>query len=307
MRALSRLRSLPKKIAFWSIVVLLQASTVAFAVFQVVREKRILKKDIERTIVFQRMDSAPGSEEVLLRADPEFEVFPPARRLPPAGQLAVSVTVISAPAVAVDSSSSSGPESTSPANIQVNLSSTSALPVTVNYRVTGGTATNGGVDYTLPPGVLTFAPGDTTRNIPITIVEDGLFEPDETIEVTLYNPVNAVPGADSLHTYTVQDNDTGGFTNYPNPFAAGRELTTITYFLEEQSTISLKLYTLWGAPVRTLLENQARAPGFYEDVIWDGRNGDGHTVNNGVYYLRLEIRGVSGKKTALMRKVGVIR
>jgi hypothetical protein len=99
----------------------------------------------------------------------------------------------------------------------------------------------------------------------------------------------------------------GSFTNYPNPFAAGRELTTITYYLENNSTVSLKLYTLWGAPVRTLLDDQALKAGLHQNIKWDGKNGDGDVVNNGVYFLILEIRDSGGKDMRLKRKVGVIR
>jgi hypothetical protein len=97
------------------------------------------------------------------------------------------------------------------------------------------------------------------------------------------------------------------YTNYPNPFAAGRERTTITYYLEEKSKVTLKLYTVWGAPVATLIDNKSQDPGLYQNVTWDGRNGDGDVVNNGVYFLVLEIRGDGGDSATLKRKVGVIR
>ncbi|NIM20224.1 MAG: DUF11 domain-containing protein [Candidatus Latescibacteria bacterium] len=98
-----------------------------------------------------------------------------------------------------------------------------------------------------------------------------------------------------------------GFTNYPNPFAAGREETRITYYLDNQSYVTLELYTLWGAPVKTLLSNKLSNPGLHQDVVWDGRNDEGDVVNNGVYYLVLEIRAVGGQQSTLKRKVGVLR
>jgi hypothetical protein len=97
------------------------------------------------------------------------------------------------------------------------------------------------------------------------------------------------------------------YTNYPNPFAAGREHTTITYYLQARSRVTLKLYTLWGAPVATLIDNRSQNAGLYQNVTWDGRNGDGHVVNNGVYFLVLEIREDGGRFTSLKRKVGVVR
>jgi hypothetical protein len=96
------------------------------------------------------------------------------------------------------------------------------------------------------------------------------------------------------------------FTNYPNPFAAGREGTTITYYLDKKSTVTLRLFTLWGAPVKTLVDGQTLDAGLHQNVIWDGRNGNGDTVNNGVYHLVLEIDTDDSHKT-IKRKVGVIR
>jgi hypothetical protein len=97
------------------------------------------------------------------------------------------------------------------------------------------------------------------------------------------------------------------FTNYPNPFAAGSEITRITFFLETQSYVTLKVYTIWGAPVIDLLSSRMLPPGLHQDIVWNGKNSDGDTVNNGVYYLFLEIRAVHGGEHSLKRKVGVIR
>ena len=62
--------------------------------------------------------------------------------------------------------------------------------MTVNYAVTGGTATGGGVDYTLANGTLTFAPAVTSQNITLSVVDDSLDEEDETIEITLSGSTN---------------------------------------------------------------------------------------------------------------------
>ena len=40
------------------------------------------------------------------------------------------------------------------------------------------------------------------------IVDDSLNELNETVIVTLSNPSNATLGSDSVHTYTINDNDT---------------------------------------------------------------------------------------------------
>ena len=79
--------------------------------------------------------------------------------------------------------------------------------VTVDFTVTGGTATGGGVDYTLAAGTATINAGSTTTNISIAIVDDSLSEPNETIIVKLSSPVNASLGTNTQHTYTIVDND----------------------------------------------------------------------------------------------------
>jgi len=111
------------------------------------------------------------------------------------------------PAVDFDLVSSSGDESATPASLAVSLSAAYVQTVTVDYAVTGGTATGGGVDYTLAAGTLTFDPNDTSKTVAITIVDDADIEPDETIEVTLSNPTNATLGANTVHTYTILDDD----------------------------------------------------------------------------------------------------
>ncbi|MEI6194747.1 MAG: Calx-beta domain-containing protein [Verrucomicrobiota bacterium] len=113
------------------------------------------------------------------------------------------------PKVSFTLDSSSGLESVSPAKISVNLSSPSTNIVTVNFAVTGGTATGGGVDYTLANGALSFIPGQVSTNINLTVVNDMLSESNETVVVTLSNPNNAMLGTITQHAYTIIDDDSG--------------------------------------------------------------------------------------------------
>lgn len=108
-------------------------------------------------------------------------------------------------------------------------------------------------------------------------------------------------------TYVLGAGVADGFTNYPNPFAAGREETHITFYLDEPSRVSLELYTLWGEHVATLLHPTSLPAGLHQDVTWNGRTADGDVVNNGVYYLVLDISSGSGGGRSLKRKVGVVR
>ena len=78
--------------------------------------------------------------------------------------------------------------------------------VTVQYTVTG-TATSGS-DYTLAPGTLTFAAGETMKLIPLVILNDAIIEPVETIIVALNTPVGVDLGAITAHTVSLRDSVT---------------------------------------------------------------------------------------------------
>ena len=109
------------------------------------------------------------------------------------------------PTVAFNSVSSIGLESLSSADLQVDLSAVSGLEVTVDYVVTG-TATS--ADYTLANGTLIINVGDPNNNITIaSIVNDLLDENNETVVVTLSSPINATLGTNTVHTYTITDDD----------------------------------------------------------------------------------------------------
>jgi len=95
-------------------------------------------------------------------------------------------------------------ETVSPAELAVNLSGESEDVVSIDYAVTGGTAT-GGADYTVANGTLTFNPGEVAKSISIEIIDDGQEEDDETIVVTLSNPTNVLLGDAAEHTYTILD------------------------------------------------------------------------------------------------------
>ena len=98
-------------------------------------------------------------------------------------------------------------ESTTTANMVLQLNNPSAKTITVEYTVTDATAT-GGADYTAIAGVqtLNIAPNTQSKNIPISILTDSLDEDNETITVTLTNAINATI-ARAAGTLTIQDDD----------------------------------------------------------------------------------------------------
>ncbi|MBN1669827.1 MAG: lamin tail domain-containing protein [Kiritimatiellae bacterium] len=111
------------------------------------------------------------------------------------------------PLVAFDAGASSCGEGSGAVQLDVSLSTGSGSVVTVGYAVTGGTASGNGVDYTLGAGTLTFSPGQTSRSIGVTLVQDTESEGDETVVVSLSNPANATLGPRAAHTCTILDDD----------------------------------------------------------------------------------------------------
>ena len=97
------------------------------------------------------------------------------------------------------------------------------------------------------------------------------------------------------------------YINFPNPFAAGREQTNFAFNLDQPATVTLCIWTSRGESVTTLLSNKSLAAGLYQDLVWDGRNGRGQAVHNGVYLAELKVQYQGGGSERLLRKVAVVR
>lgn len=83
-----------------------------------------------------------------------------------------------------DASVGEGDSGTTTQELPVTLSRAVATPVTVDFAAADGTATHPD-DYASTSGSLTFAPGQTTKSIPVVVGGDTLDEPDETVGVDL--------------------------------------------------------------------------------------------------------------------------
>ncbi len=93
------------------------------------------------------------------------------------------------------------------ANVIVNLSEPSNQIVTVSFSVTG---TSDSADHNLVDSVVTFFPGETSAIMSINLVDDGIVEGAETIDIQLLSPmINASPGANTQHTLTIIDSSSG--------------------------------------------------------------------------------------------------
>lgn len=105
------------------------------------------------------------------------------------------------------------------ATIDISLSAVPTQTVTVEYFTLEGTAT-AGTDYVQESGIITFTTGgSTSASFTITIINDNLFEGDETVNLVLQNPVNATLGSQFTAELIIDDNDaapTSTPTNTPS-------------------------------------------------------------------------------------------
>lgn len=108
-------------------------------------------------------------------------------------------------------------------NLPVTRTNTSSV-FTVNYAVTGGTAT-AGTDYTLAAGTLSFTfNGAATQDIAVTVNGDTTIESNEVVTVTLSGIVNA-NGTTTLGTATANGTVTNDDT-VPNSFPSNGRITS---------------------------------------------------------------------------------
>jgi cyclophilin family peptidyl-prolyl cis-trans isomerase len=120
------------------------------------------------------------------------------------------------PSVSFATATAAGSKSVTSVPLTVMLSGPSGKTVTVDYAVTGGSGVNGGWDYNLPNGTLTFLPGQTKKSILLTVVNTTHHEANPTVAVTLSNPVNATVGATPTETYTINETAAAPLTPPPS-------------------------------------------------------------------------------------------
>ncbi len=136
----------------------------------------------------------------------------------------------------------------------------------------------------------------------------------DTLGVAVENQVFAFNSG----SITIFDKDpANNFGNYPNPFGfhtapeGGETGTTwYTFTLERDARVELRIYTLLGKLVRTItpeVEVQRAGPHSGRELIWDGLNGEGRRVVNGVYVAILKVDFVDGGSAEYRTKTVYIK
>ena len=109
------------------------------------------------------------------------------------------------PALRIDSVSAV--ESAGSIRFTVSLSQAATSRVTVRFSTANGSAKAGRTgDYASTSGTLTFNPGETSKTVSVTVLEDSLVESNETLFVTLSRASGATITA-ARGTGTILDND----------------------------------------------------------------------------------------------------
>lgn len=115
-------------------------------------------------------------------------------------------------------------------NFTVTLAQASNLTVNVDFSTADSTA-KAGVDYQASSGTLSFAPGDLTRTITVSVNGNTSDGPNKTFFVNLMNPQNATLG-DAEGVGTILNDDAPGLQFSSNSYSveedAGRATITVT-------------------------------------------------------------------------------
>jgi hypothetical protein len=149
------------------------------------------------------------------------------------------------PTVHFASSGYTGNEASGTAVLTASLTGLSSFPITVDFTTSDGTAT-AGADYLAKLGTITFPPGSSSESFTISILDDLIDEPNETVEVTLIPPINnATFGTPIATTLTIIDDE-------PTPTV---QFDSLTYsVLENQGTATITA-TLSGLSALTVSAN----------------------------------------------------
>jgi len=127
----------------------------------------------------------------------------------------------------------------------IELSTPSAINISVPYTVQGftvpGTASLS--DHTLRAGTLFIPAGATSARLRFAVVDDRIDEDRETVSLFLGTPTNAQLGNPSIYTLTVNDNDTAGVAIAPQQFTLEEGGASVSYsvVLESQPVAAVTI------------------------------------------------------------------
>jgi hypothetical protein len=138
--------------------------------------------------------------------------------------------------------------------------------------------------------IITFAPTANGQQTGKIVFADNTVATHDTISVTgngILTSVGRLGGAIPKE-YQLHE-------NYPNPF---NPTTTILYDLPQQSRVTIKIYSILGQQIATLVDGIVTAG--YHQAIWSGVQDNGMSVAGGVYFFRISAQSLE-KGTGLVQ------
>lgn len=107
----------------------------------------------------------------------------------------------------------------------VTQSNSAKMTTTVDFATSDGTASSTDNDYTQVYGTLSFLPGETSKSITISVIDNNIFEGPESFNLDLSNASVAIIG-DTLGIGTIRDDGTGsGGTSDDRPLFTVDDVT----------------------------------------------------------------------------------
>ena len=178
-------------------------------------------------------------------------------RVVPAAQPTVSIT----PAVTVVE----GESSTEQAVFTVTLSAASTSTVLVSYATENGSASQEDHDYVEKSGTLSFAPGETSKTISVSVNGDLKFETNETFFVDLIVAQNAkLSKSASVGTCTITNDDDAPTISITGPAnviegESGTTVATFTVTLSNPSGLPISVHYATEDGTGTVADNDYEA------------------------------------------------
>ncbi len=163
------------------------------------------------------------------------------------GLSAASLTIAEAdgiPTVQFNASTYKVNENCSVVSANVTMNGIASSDITINYATASGTATSGS-DFTATSGTLTFKPGNLSKLINISIINDSIYEPDQNFTITLSNPSsNVIIGSPGSATITIKDDDNAPsikFQSQSYNVSEGGAVATINVMLSAPSEVPISV------------------------------------------------------------------
>lgn len=130
----------------------------------------------------------------------------------------------SPPTVKFESSGDSADESVRNRSFNLVLDHSSTADVVVNFGLTGSATL--GADFTISPNSpyqVLIPAGTTKKTITLTVIDDNIYEADETIVATMGNVINASKGLPQVHTTTILDDENRPQVTFNTPAIGANE------------------------------------------------------------------------------------